>query len=176
MNKEPVSRELFDEVMVPNYAPGAIIPVRGKGSRIWDQEGREFIDLQGGIAVTCLGHSHPGLVGALHDQAEKIWHLSNVMTNEPALRLAKTLCDLTFAERVFFANSGAEANEAAFKLARRYAWEHFGKEKNEIISFKNSFHGRTLLPSALVVSQNTWKVSSQRRVVFTMPSSTIWNR
>ena len=144
MNKEPVSRELFDQVMVPNYAPGSIIPVRGEGSRIWDQEGREFIDLQGGIAVTCLGHSHPGLIGALHDQAGKIWHLSNVMTNEPALRLAKTLCDLTFAERVFFANSGGEANEAAFKLARRYAWEHFGPEKNEIISFRNSFHGRTL--------------------------------
>jgi acetylornithine/N-succinyldiaminopimelate aminotransferase len=144
MHKEPVSRELFDEVMVPNYAPGSIIPVRGEGSRIWDQHGREFIDLQGGIAVTCLGHSHPGLVRALQEQAEKIWHLSNVMTNEPALRLAKTLCDLTFAERVFFANSGGEANEAAFKLARRYAWQHTGPEKNEIIAFKNAFHGRTL--------------------------------
>ncbi|MBK1873845.1 MULTISPECIES: aspartate aminotransferase family protein [Marinobacter] len=144
MNKEPVSRELFDEVMVPNYAPGSIIPVRGEGSRIWDQDGREFIDLQGGIAVSCLGHSHPGLIGALMEQAEKIWHLSNVMTNEPALRLAKTLCDLTFAERVFFANSGGEANEAAFKLARRYGWEHTGPEKHEIISFKNAFHGRTL--------------------------------
>ncbi len=144
MNKEPVSRELFDEVMVPNYAPGSIIPVRGEGSRIWDQDGREFIDLQGGIAVSCLGHTHPGLVGALKEQAEKIWHLSNVMTNEPALRLAKTLCNLTFAERVFFANSGGEANEAAFKLARRYSWEHSGPEKHEIISFKNAFHGRTL--------------------------------
>lgn len=144
MNKEPVNRELFDDVMVPNYAPGAIIPVRGEGSRVWDQDGREFIDLQGGIAVSCLGHSHPGLVGALQDQSEKIWHLSNVMTNEPALRLAKTLCDLTFAERVFFANSGGEANEAAFKLARRYSWEHYGPEKHEIISFKNAFHGRTL--------------------------------
>lgn len=144
MNKQPVSRELFDEVMVPNYAPGAVIPVRGEGSRVWDQEEREFIDLAGGIAVTCLGHSHPGLVGALMEQAEKIWHLSNVMTNEPALRLAKTLCDLTFAERVFFANSGAEANEAAFKLVRRYAWQHTGPEKNEIIAFKNAFHGRTL--------------------------------
>jgi acetylornithine/N-succinyldiaminopimelate aminotransferase len=141
MNREPVSRELFDEVMVPNYAPGNIIPVRGEGSRVWDQEGREFVDLQGGIAVTSLGHCHPGLVGVLHEQAEKIWHLSNVMTNEPALRLAKTLCDQTFADRVFFANSGAEA---AFKLARRYAWEHYGPEKNEIISFTNSFHGRTL--------------------------------
>jgi acetylornithine/N-succinyldiaminopimelate aminotransferase len=144
MSKQPVSRELFDEVMVPNYAPGAVIPVRGEGSRIWDQQDREFIDLAGGIAVTCLGHSHPGLVSALMDQAEKIWHLSNVMTNEPALRLAKTLCDLTFAERVFFANSGGEANEAAFKLARRYAWQHTGPEKNEIIAFKNAFHGRTL--------------------------------
>lgn len=144
MNKQPVSRELFDEVMVPNYAPGAVIPVVGKGSRVWDQDDREFVDLAGGIAVTCLGHSHPGLVSALMEQAEKIWHLSNVMTNEPALRLAKTLCDLTFAERVFFANSGGEANEAAFKLARRYAWQHSGPEKNEIIAFKNAFHGRTL--------------------------------
>ncbi|MEH6356014.1 MAG: aspartate aminotransferase family protein [Marinobacter sp.] len=144
MNKDPVSRELFDDVMVPNYAPGTIVPVRGKGSRIWDQEGREFIDLQGGIAVNCLGHSHPGLLSALQEQSQKIWHLSNVMTNEPALRLAKTLCHHTFAERVFFANSGAEANEAAFKLVRRYAWEHTGAEKHEIIAFKNAFHGRTL--------------------------------
>lgn len=144
MNREPVSRSLFDEVMVPNYAPGKIIPVRGQGSRIWDQDGREYVDLAGGIAVTALGHAHPGLVSALVDQAGKLWHLSNVMTNEPALKLAKTLCDLTFAERVFFANSGGEANEAAFKLARRYAWEHFGPDKNEIISFRNSFHGRTL--------------------------------
>src|SRR5690554_524185 len=144
MNKDSVTRELFDEVMVPNYAPGSVIPVRGKGSRVWDQQGREFVDLQGGIAVTCLGHCHPGLVSVLQEQAEKIWHLSNVMTNEPALRLAKTLCDLTFAERIFFANSGGEANEAAFKLARRYGWEHTGPEKHEIIAFNGAFHGRTL--------------------------------
>ncbi len=144
MNRQPVERALFDDVMVPSYAPGKIIPVRGEGSRIWDQEGREFVDLAGGIAVTSLGHAHPGLVSALTEQAQKLWHLSNVLTNEPALRLAKTLCDLTFAERVFFANSGAEANEAAFKLARRHAWEHHGPEKNEIIAFRNSFHGRTL--------------------------------
>ncbi len=144
MNKQSITRELFDEVMVPNYAPGKIIPVKGKGSRVWDQDGREFVDLAGGIAVTSLGHAHPGLVGALVEQAGKLWHLSNVLTNEPALKLARTLCELTFAERVFFANSGGEANEAAFKLARRYAWQHFGPEKNEIISFRNSFHGRTL--------------------------------
>ncbi|MDR9426123.1 MAG: aspartate aminotransferase family protein [Marinobacter sp.] len=149
MNRDSVSRELFDEVMVPNYAPGNIIPVRGEGSRVWDQEGREFVDFQGGIAVTSLGHAHPGLLGALQEQSEKIWHLSNVMTNEPALRLAKTLCELTFAERVFFANSGAEANEAAFKLARRSAWDNTGPQKNEIISFGNSFHGRTLFTVAV---------------------------
>ena len=114
-----VNRELFDHVMVPNYAPSSVIPVRGEGSRVWDQQGREFIDFAGGIAVNCLGHCHPALVGALKEQGEKIWHLSNVMTNEPALRLAKKMVDATFAEKVYFANSGAEANEAALKLARR---------------------------------------------------------
>lgn len=144
MNREPITRELFDDIMVPNYAPGAMIPVRGEGSRLWDQDDREYVDFAGGIAVTSLGHAHPGLVGALMEQAEKLWHLSNVLTNEPALRLARTLCELTFAERVFFANSGAEANEAAFKLARRHGWTQVGPEKHEIISFTNSFHGRTL--------------------------------
>ncbi|MCP5207719.1 MAG: aspartate aminotransferase family protein [Hahellaceae bacterium] len=139
-----VNRSLFDQVMVPNYAPGAMIPVRGKGSRVWDQDGREYIDFAGGIAVNSLGHAHPELVKALTEQANNLWHVSNVLTNEPALRLAQKLCNLTFADRVFFANSGAEANEAAFKLARRYAWEHSGEEKNEIIACYNSFHGRTL--------------------------------
>ena len=110
-----VSRSLFDEVMVPNYAPSAVIPVKGSGSRVWDQNGREFIDFAGGIAVNCLGHCHPALVGALKEQADKLWHLSNVMTNEPALILAQKLVNATFAEKVYFANSGAEANEAALK-------------------------------------------------------------
>ena len=142
-NHFPVNRELFDDVMVPNYSPSAVIPVRGLGSRVWDQQDREFIDFAGGIAVNCLGHCHPALVGALTDQANKIWHLSNVMTNEPALRLAKKLTDSTFADKVYFANSGAEANEAAFKLARRFALEEFGAEKSQIIAFKQGFHGRT---------------------------------
>jgi acetylornithine/N-succinyldiaminopimelate aminotransferase len=139
-----VNRATFDEVMVPNYAPGAVIPVRGEGSRVWDQDNREYIDFAGGIAVTCLGHAHPKLVATLTEQAGKLWHLSNVMANEPELRLAKRLCELTFAERVFFANSGGEANEAAFKLARKYAYDNHGTEKNEIIAFDNAFHGRTL--------------------------------
>jgi acetylornithine/N-succinyldiaminopimelate aminotransferase len=129
--------------MVPNYSPSAVIPVRGAGSRVWDQQDREFIDFAGGIAVNCLGHCHPALVGALTEQANKIWHLSNVMTNEPALRLAKKLTDSTFADQVYFANSGAESNEAALKLARRWALDNFGAEKSQIIAFKQGFHGRT---------------------------------
>ena len=141
---DPVQRADFDQVMVPNYAPAAFIPVRGAGSRVWDQSGRELIDFAGGIAVNVLGHAHPALVKALTEQANTLWHVSNVFTNEPALRLAKKLVDATFAERVFFCNSGAEANEAAFKLARRVAHDKFGPEKCEIIAAVNSFHGRTL--------------------------------
>ena len=139
-----VSRSLFDEVMVPNYAPSPIIPVRGEGSKLWDQQGREFIDFAGGIAVNCLGHCHPALVKALTDQAHKLWHLSNTMTNEPALLLAQRLVDHTFAEKVYFANSGAEANEAALKLVRRVALNNYGPHKTQIIAFKQGFHGRTL--------------------------------
>lgn len=138
-----VTRSTFDQVMAPNYNPAAIIPVKGLGSRVWDQKGDEYIDFAGGIAVNVLGHCHPELVAALKEQGEKIWHLSNVMTNEPALRLAAKLCDATFSESVYFANSGAEANEAALKLARRFALDHFGEHKSEIISFKQGFHGRT---------------------------------
>ncbi|HUR41398.1 MAG TPA: acetylornithine/succinyldiaminopimelate transaminase [Verrucomicrobiae bacterium] len=139
-----VTRQTFNEVMVPNYHPAEIIPVRGAGSRFWDQSGREYVDFACGIAVTLLGHCHPKLVAALEAQAHQLWHLSNVMTNEPALRLAKKLTQATFAERVFFCNSGAEANEAALKLARRHGQMKHGSQKNEIVSFHNAFHGRTL--------------------------------
>ncbi|GAB3013183.1 aspartate aminotransferase family protein [Bowmanella dokdonensis] len=138
-----VTRELFDQVMAPNYNPANMIPVRGKGSRIWDQNEVEYVDFAGGIAVNSLGHCHPEMVAALNEQSQKLWHLSNVFTNEPALRLAKKLTDVTFAEHVYFANSGAEANEAALKLARRWALDHYGEQKNQIISFKQGFHGRT---------------------------------
>ena len=85
--------------------------LKGKGSRVWDQQGKEYIDFAGGIAVTALGHCHPALVAALHEQGETLWHTSNVFTNEPALRLGRKLVDATFAERVVFMNSGTEANE-----------------------------------------------------------------
>ncbi len=146
---QPVSRKEFDRYMVPNYSPPDVIPVRGAGSRVWDQSGREYIDLAGGIAVSCLGHCHPRLVAALRNQSEQLWHVSNVMTNEPALRLAHKLCDATFAERVYFCNSGAEANEAALKLARRYCSDRFGPQKCEIVAFDNAFHGRTLFTVAV---------------------------
>lgn len=137
------SRQDFDHYMMPNYSPQQSIPVRGEGSRLWDQEGREYIDFAGGIAVNSLGHCHPVLVNALKEQGEKLWHLSNVFTNEPALKLAKTLTERTFADKVFLCSSGGEANEAALKLARRWAVDHHGEHKDKIISFYQSFHGRT---------------------------------
>ena len=138
-----VTRATFDDVMVPNYNPAGMVPVRGEGSRVWDQDGAEYIDFAGGIAVNVLGHCHPELVKALNEQGSKLWHLSNVFTNEPALRLAKKLNDATFSDRVYFANSGAEANEAALKLARRWALDKHGEDKNQIIAFNKGFHGRT---------------------------------
>ena len=137
-------REWYDRYMMPNYAPAAMIPVRGSGSRMWDQEDREYIDFGGGIAVNALGHAHPDLVAALTEQAGRLWHTSNVLVTEPALELARRLVELTFADKVFFSNSGAEANEAALKLARRYAFDHHNKGKDRILAFDNAFHGRTL--------------------------------
>lgn len=138
-----VTRADFDQYMVPNYAPAQWLPVRGQGSRLWDQHGRDYLDLAAGIAVTSLGHCHPAMVKALTEQAQQLWHVSNTLTNEPALRLARKLVDATFAERVFFCNSGAEANEAAFKLARKVASDR-DPARDEIIAASNSFHGRTL--------------------------------
>ena len=140
----PVTRALFDEVMVPCFAPAQFVPVRGEGSRVWDQNGRMYIDFASGVAVTALGHCHPAMVRALEAQARTLWHVSNWFTNEPALRLARRLTDATFAERVFFCNSGAEANEAALKLARRYAHDHSGPNRTRVVSTLNAFHGRTL--------------------------------
>ncbi|MGM0986532.1 MAG: aspartate aminotransferase family protein [Pseudomonadota bacterium] len=142
MNQTP-TRADFDHYMVPNYAPQKAVPVRGEGSRLWDQEGREYIDFAGGIAVNGLGHCHPVLVEALTEQANRLWHLSNVYTNEPALKLARSLVERTFADKVYLCSSGGEANEAALKLARRWAHDHHGEHKDRIVSFSQSFHGRT---------------------------------
>ncbi|MHB9839360.1 aspartate aminotransferase family protein [Paraburkholderia terrae] len=143
MHDQNVTRQTFDEVMVPVFAPASFVPDRGAGSRVWDTQGKDYIDFAGGIAVTALGHAHPELLKVLHDQGAKLWHIGNGYTNEPVLRLAKRLEELTFADRAFFANSGAEANEAALKLARRVAFDRYGAQKDEIVSFTQSFHGRT---------------------------------
>jgi len=141
---EPVSRQTFDEVIVPTYAPSQMVPVRACGLDLWDQDGKQYLDFTAGIGVTSLGHAHPAVVEALHRQAETVWHVGNGYTNEPVLRLARALTGATFAERAFFCNSGAEANEAAFKLARRQAHVRFGPGKSRVVSCVNAFHGRTL--------------------------------
>lgn len=138
------NRQIFDQVMIQNYAPAEFIPVKGSGSRVWDQQGKEYIDFTSGIAVNALGHCPDEIVAVLKQQGETLWHSSNWFTSEPTLELATKLVQKTFADRVMFVNSGAEANEAALKLARRYAVDHFGAQKSKIIAFKQSFHGRTL--------------------------------
>jgi succinylornithine aminotransferase len=140
----PVTRQTFDEVLVPTYAPAAMVPVRASGLDLWDQSGKHYLDFTAGIAVTSLGHAHPTLVDALTKQINTLWHLGNGYTNEPILRLALALTEATFADRVFFCNSGAEANEAALKLSRKYAHTKFGPHKSRIVSCLSSFHGRTL--------------------------------
>lgn len=144
MTEGQINRQDFDEYIIPMFAPAPFIPVKGEGSTVWDQTGKSYIDFAGGIAVNALGHAHPAVKAALIEQADKLWHIGNGYTNEPVLALAKQLVDATFADKVFFCNSGAEANEAALKLARKYAHDAFGAEKNEIVAFNNAFHGRTL--------------------------------
>ncbi|KQV90562.1 acetylornithine aminotransferase [Massilia sp. Root351] len=140
----PVTRQTFDEVLVPTYAPAAMVPVRASGLDLWDQNGKHYLDFTSGIAVTALGHCNPVIVEALTKQANTLWHLGNGYTNEPVLRLGLALTEATFADRAFFCNSGAEANEAALKLARKHAHAKFGEHKSRIVSCFSSFHGRTL--------------------------------
>lgn len=140
----PVTRQTFDQVLVPTYAPADMVPVRASGLDVWDQDGKHYLDFTSGIAVSSLGHANPLLVEALTRQINTLWHLGNGYTNEPVLRLALALTEATFADRAFFCNSGAEANEAALKLARKYAHTKFGPHKSRIVSCLSSFHGRTL--------------------------------
>ena len=130
---------------VPNYAPKPVVFDHGEGSRLWDLEGREYVDLGTGISVNSFGHRHPELIGAVTAQAGRLLHASNLYYVESTVRLAEELVDATFAERVFFCNSGAEANEAAIKIVRRHASEAGrGPDEREIVTFEGSFHGRTL--------------------------------
>ncbi len=139
-------RALVDRYYLPVYRPRRIVLDHGIGSRVWDLDGREYVDFGAGIAVNALGHAHPALVAALTAQAGKLWHTSNVFVSEPPLRLAEALVTASrFAQRVFLCNSGAEANEAAIKLARKWATGQ-GREpgRRVILTFTGGFHGRTL--------------------------------
>ena len=129
----------------PNYGARApICLVRGDGTRVWDSDGREYLDFGCGIAVTSLGHCHPRVTGAIREAAATLLHVSNLYHTAPQIHLAKLLCEHSFAQRAYFCNSGAEANEAAIKIARKYAKERLSTDRWEIVATHNSFHGRTL--------------------------------
>jgi predicted acetylornithine/succinylornithine family transaminase len=135
---------LSEKYVAHTYTRYPLLLVRGKGSRVWDLEGEEYLDFVSGLGVCSLGHCHPKVIRAIQDQAEKLIHVSNLYYIEPQIQLASLLCKHSFADKVFFCNSGAEANEGAFKLARKYAKEKMGKARYEIITMERSFHGRTL--------------------------------
>ena len=135
---------LSEKYVAHTYARYPVLLVRGKGTRVWDLEGEEYLDFVSGLGVCSLGHCHPKVIKAIQDQAEKLIHVSNLYYIEPQIQLASLLCKHSFADKVFFCNSGAEANEGAFKLARKYAKEKMGKDRYEIITMERSFHGRTL--------------------------------
>jgi len=126
------------------YAKPELVFERGEGVRLFDESGADYIDLTSGIAVNALGHAHPHLVAALKEQADKLWHLSNVYRVSGQEKLADRLCAATFADRVFFTNSGAEAIECAIKTARRYHWSKGNPQRVNILTFEGAFHGRTL--------------------------------
>lgn len=139
--------KIFEEsqkYLFNTYCRFPVLLVKGRGAKVWDLEGREYLDFTGGIAVNILGHCHPRVVVALQKQAQRLLHVSNLYHIEPQIKLAKTLVKNSFADKAFFCNSGTEANEAAIKLARKYSKETFGDGRFEIISAINSFHGRTL--------------------------------
>lgn len=136
--------ELSKKYIMQTYGRIPLVPVKGAGARLWDASGKEYLDFVAGIAVCSLGHCHPAVVEAINVQARQLMHISNLYYIEPQAKLAQLLVQHSCGERVFFCNSGAEANEAAIKLARKYAKLHNGPEKFEIITALKSFHGRTL--------------------------------
>jgi acetylornithine/N-succinyldiaminopimelate aminotransferase len=130
--------------LMQTYTRQPLSIVRGRGTKVYDLEGREYLDFVGGIAVNILGHGHPDLVHAIQHQAAQLIHTSNLYYTEPQVKLGQMLVEHSFADKVFFCNGGAEANEAAIKLARRYSHDKYGAGRFEIITMKNSFHGRTM--------------------------------
>ncbi len=137
-------RQDAERYLMNTYARLPISILRGRGSKVYDLEGREYLDFVAGIAVNTLGHSYPDLVADIQKQAQSLLHASNLYHSEPQVKLAQILVEHSFADKVFFCNSGAEANEAAIKLARLYAHQRHGPERSEIVTMLDSFHGRTM--------------------------------
>ena len=150
LSRTPLSKESIalikkgQKYFCKNYKPREMILEHGRGAKLFDREGNDYIDLGSGIAVNGLGHQNRDLLKAAEKQLHKLWHTSNVFFSEPSILLAEMLVKSSFAKRVFFCNSGAEANEAAIKLVRKYAHLHLAPDQREIITFTGSFHGRTL--------------------------------
>jgi acetylornithine aminotransferase len=136
--------EKSDKYIMRTYGRYPIVPVRGEGCRLWDADGKEYLDFLGGVAVNNLGHCHPKVVAALQKQAAELIHCSNYYQIPQQIELAELLCNHSFADKAFFCNSGAEANEAAIKLARKFSRDTYGPERYEIITAADSFHGRTM--------------------------------
>lgn len=137
--------ERAQRILTPNYRQAPVVLVRGEGSRVWDADGKEYLDCIAGIATVALGHCNPALVRALEEQARTLWHVSNLFYNPRAVELAEALVQTTsWAKRVFLCNSGAESNEAMLKLARKFHADQGRPERHEIVACENSFHGRTL--------------------------------
>jgi predicted acetylornithine/succinylornithine family transaminase len=140
-------KKFFEEssrYIMNTYNRFPVVLRKGRGVKVWSSDGKEYLDFVGGVAVNILGHCHPRVVVAIQKQAQRLLHVSNYYYIEPQIKLAKLLVEHSFADKVFFCNSGAEANEAAIKLARKYSKEQASPERFEIITAKNSFHGRTL--------------------------------
>jgi predicted acetylornithine/succinylornithine family transaminase len=156
MDANQALAERGTHALVASYRPAPIALVRGEGCLLYDAVGRRYIDMMGGIATAALGHCHPRVRAALEEQAGKLWHVSNLFTTEPQIRLAEKLVASCFAERVFFCSSGGEANEAALKLARRWHRDQ-GDDRFEIIAFHGSFHGRTLFTVSATGQPAYWK-------------------
>ena len=136
--------ERADKVVMHTYGRQPLVLVKGQGCRVWDDTGKEYLDCLAGLAVVNLGHAHPEVAKAAAAQLTQLVHVSNIYYTTPMVELAEALVRLSFADRVFFANSGAEVNEGAIKLVRRYSRERFGAGRHRIICMENSFHGRTL--------------------------------
>lgn len=143
MNTDELLKE-SKKYLMNTYNRFPIALVKGRGTKVYDSEGREYLDFMAGIAVNNLGHCHPKVTVAIQKQAQRLLHVSNYFQIEPQIKLAKLLVDHSFADKVFFCNSGAEANEAAIKLARRYSKQKYGEHKHGIITALGSFHGRTM--------------------------------